>query len=807
MLEQTQALKRCLNPATLARDVKAILDHMKDVNLNLPLFLDAICWGDSSCEQCPVIQFQRTALMHSEELPGILARCHRPPRKHAKGNKAEGGKQALENFAIDCVSKMIDREMNNIAPIMKSPPSQMNTESLTSISFEDIMTELQSPSGCPTLWSVLRRASYCKRQEKRNSTKNPDLAVMMQICVASYCRSHHRCRIPKLLSMYLKVCGASARSLDVLHSFGLTMSHRWIYDGMETLANSSMKKLKKVIKNGVPWYISHDNLNIPFRVFEQRIDNQSHFDNGTAATIYLAKDLVIPPLSNPELCATRASGSEAPFRVFDVLQADTRAGADFHERDIRRVLRFLTDSPEFSFETYRWKDSDVFAPHSPVDQLPCGQEHITEQYMLATVHMEEASYAGNSDLIEEWFRQLGLDSEEEKKRTGTELVIPWIGDQLTVSRLRGLFNFRSEDFNAFDRMDYLLVTFGWFHTEMTFATSIHDQYLGTVSGHGLRQAFEVLKRKGLNTTSTKGPFHHHLEEAIFHVGEAHFRSCWLEEAGVDNIKALRSKAPEELRSLAERIIRFHASTEALVKHDQLEDGKQDEVRRHVTMWNRDVLRYFDLSDAIKYGDIGIMEQHLPHLLLRFTGGKNSKYALEICELLQGLWREWPEDAKNFIKRHCWLANSTGRRDGFCPIDMAQEHNVRDIKYTFSSLGPLATWDYLKKISPAIPTFRAVKDHIEFELRALGRGKRHTSPAKEDDIDKLSKIFTHAQLHRTVFSRKFKNKADKSPDFVAKGLDKILTTNYINTWWTNRTYMRETDNDWEDITTEQHDETV
>ncbi len=32
-----------------------------------------------------------------------------------------------------------------------------------------------------------------------------------------------------------------------------------------------------------------------------------------------------------------------------------------------------------------------------------------------------------------------------------------------------------------------------------------------------------------------------------------------------------------------------------------------------------------------------------------------------------------------VRRHCWLVNFTGKRDGFLAVDMAQEHNIKDIK--------------------------------------------------------------------------------------------------------------------------------
>ena len=43
-----------------------------------------------------------------------------------------------------------------------------------------------------------------------------------------------------------------------------------------------------------------------------------------------------------------------------------------------------------------------------------------------------------------------------------------------------------------------------------------------------------------------------------------------------------------------------------------------------------------LDHTIKQGDVGLMEDMLPTLIFRFMGGGNSKYAIEVLELLQGL---------------------------------------------------------------------------------------------------------------------------------------------------------------------------
>ncbi|KAJ6544930.1 hypothetical protein B0H10DRAFT_1638758, partial [Mycena sp. CBHHK59/15] len=77
--------------------VKNILKCMKEEGLPLPLFLDALCWGDSDCIADRTCVYARTLLMVSDELPGILDRWYKPPR--ASGARPAGGREALEQFA------------------------------------------------------------------------------------------------------------------------------------------------------------------------------------------------------------------------------------------------------------------------------------------------------------------------------------------------------------------------------------------------------------------------------------------------------------------------------------------------------------------------------------------------------------------------------------------------------------------------------------------------------------------------------------------------------------------------------------
>lgn len=93
-------------------------------------------------------------------------------------------------------------------------------------------------------------------------------------------------------------------------------------------------------------------------------------------------------------------------------------------------------------------------------------------------------------------------------------------------------------------------------------------------------------------------------------------------------------------------------------------------------------------------------------------------------------------SRKVVQDNCWLANTTGRWDGFFPLDQLQEHSNLWIKVIYSASGPNASWDYLKRITPLIPTLRAVADHIEDMYGTTTSGKRHHQVDHQKDIEVL-----------------------------------------------------------------------
>ncbi|KAH7890497.1 hypothetical protein F5I97DRAFT_1933786 [Phlebopus sp. FC_14] len=282
-----------------------------------------------------------------------------------------------------------------------------------------------------------------------------------------------------------------------------------------------------------------------------------------------------------------------------------------------------------------------------------------------------------------------------------------------------LYRFQGQDNNSFERMNWLVILFEWFHLVMAFANSLHKQYLGNTASHGLMHAFTLLEKKGLNTN---------LYDTICYVTEAHFRTCWKAVAGVKSLAELqsetKSKCPSQLQALVVDIVKKLVSSETLHHMYAYSDEDLNDILCASIMWNCDALRYVDLDDAIKSEDIGVMEETLLHLLFRFVGGNNSKYTIEVLELLQ-----------------CWLVNFTGKYHTHMPISKAQEYNIKAVK-----VGPNAPWDDMKRTKPAIPTLHAVHKYLERQIYTLQCGSSHTDPSQEHDLQTLDNVYQSSDIH-------------------------------------------------------------
>jgi hypothetical protein len=173
-VQNTQLLREGLQGKSLLTPVKHVLAVMDTLGINVPIFLDALSWGDSDCIQDAKTRYARSALMNSEELPGILRRWWKPPRTvTSRKKRARGARPVMEEFAVECAQDIINRELEAISGSLLSPAGEdIKEETFTSLIFNQMITDMMT--NAPTLWKLLRGLAYTPKQHKVNTEKNPD---------------------------------------------------------------------------------------------------------------------------------------------------------------------------------------------------------------------------------------------------------------------------------------------------------------------------------------------------------------------------------------------------------------------------------------------------------------------------------------------------------------------------------------------------------------------------------------------------------------------------------------------------------
>jgi len=91
------------------------------------------------------------------------------------------------------------------------------------------------------------------------------------------------------ISLYLKACGTSVKAFDTMSALGVTLTQKWALKAVEKLAKNKMNTLVNRVKT-TNFHTTHDNINRMFRVSHQRVGHNSHFDSGTAATVFIPPD-------------------------------------------------------------------------------------------------------------------------------------------------------------------------------------------------------------------------------------------------------------------------------------------------------------------------------------------------------------------------------------------------------------------------------------------------------------------------------------------------------------------------------------
>ena len=139
---RTENIRCLLDNQTLAEHVRSVIDFMKSIKINLLLFLWALSWNIPELVSDLDVTAERTALMLSDELLGILSHWCCPPRRHGFGICTKGAYETMNKFALDSVLELIKDEMGELEDELSSPQSDLSEETVLSIKWKDLIASV-----------------------------------------------------------------------------------------------------------------------------------------------------------------------------------------------------------------------------------------------------------------------------------------------------------------------------------------------------------------------------------------------------------------------------------------------------------------------------------------------------------------------------------------------------------------------------------------------------------------------------------------------------------------------------------------
>lgn len=170
-------------PEELRQKSLLVLDYMKNIGIDLPVFLDVVSWGDEESTANNRFRYERNALMTSIQLPCILERWADPPGENIGEGKIR--KQVFRDFVLKQVRKWIRKEMRRIKKAMSPPDDPFSKENISHVDLRGLIEYLRSEDGAPTLFYILRCAGWSEKQAARNTHKTPDNVGIFILCTVT----------------------------------------------------------------------------------------------------------------------------------------------------------------------------------------------------------------------------------------------------------------------------------------------------------------------------------------------------------------------------------------------------------------------------------------------------------------------------------------------------------------------------------------------------------------------------------------------------------------------------------------------
>ncbi|KAF5335492.1 hypothetical protein D9611_012206 [Ephemerocybe angulata] len=630
------------------------------------------------------------------------------------------------NFAV-----ILSTEMDKITKILQPEWNGDVSAVLAGFSLAGLLAA--STDIAPNLREIIR--GLLGYNEDQATRKKKDVVLAAVLSILAQCRNEKSSEVQTVTGVFLFACGAPRTMYDVLNHAGFCLSYTQTVTKIKGLAAERLELTRQVVRERA-CQIVYDNVNIAFRVGEQREDKKDHFDNGTTATL-------LPLYGVPY--------GSLPLSLIPPRKTRRIAYSFEPSTDYLPTLQQITEVEDCML----WHIEEILLEHYPSlqERLKACPEltppmvmaipvHKTEQYPLPAALIDESTITGTLEVIDHiFFKTLKL-SEDEVKAHGVFFVH---GDQLTCALLDTTSGSRRDDKVLADNPSrFVKPQMGLFHAKVAGTRCVANEFWGVANSKAawsLWKVNTVLSRKpisgGWGVKPKQLPPYQTIVELVLRLAltanvlDGYRLYCG---AGISlDVWVAGVKTHGDLRKVSRQVLEQLASGKRV--HELRTRAVRDPVLENIILFNRDALILRAFQAAIKRGDIGTVVNVLAYWMVMFRGtGKMPKYADILFTTLAGLKAMDPK--LRFDSLRNWLVNLSGKPNGFKEIDLLQEHHNFWLKIIYSAKGSNQSWKWLSLVSVCLFALRDVIKQVQRSFKTPYNGKKHTSPSIQADVAKL-----------------------------------------------------------------------
>ncbi|KAJ7875341.1 hypothetical protein B0H14DRAFT_3548964, partial [Mycena olivaceomarginata] len=681
----------------------------------------------------------------------------------------------VEKWALKVSLPVIAAEGEALADLLRPDTTREFTSRLETWSLDNMLAEamIAAPNLCELL-TLMGMTSDIGREDKK-------LVLITVLCMLAQSQNERANEFQEIMGIYFLACNTPRRQFDVLAHAGLTVSYGKALTDLKGLSAEGLARLRRMVQEKA-CMIVWDNLNIAFKVGEQRHNSKDTFENGTTVTLIVLYGVLRGEL---ELEILEPRTNRRP--VIDFEPMDTLPTAEHILQTRQSALWHVRHTLLTRFPALAAKFEEDLGEVPVVRAIPL---HQTVHLPAPAMKIDESSLDGTIEVIDTIVTRTLQFTAAGMRAHGVMFAG---GDLLSLNLTDKAIAARREDTELLDAYGrYLKGMLGLFHVKLSGSRGTVNEHWGEPNSKfpgSLWSQNSFLSRKAVSAgwkAKKLPPFRPTHELMLTLSLPAHILDGFRIYCGAESLDSwVKSDLSwHDIESVSEVVVQKLCSSSTVEELRQLPEAERDPQLENTILCNHDMLLLLIFTASIKSGDVGMVVNILAHWMVMFRGtGSMPKYADALFELIVNLKR-WPPSLRDAYLNN-WLVNLTGKIRAFKEIDLLQEHQNFWAKVVYNARGSNRSWDWLSMITVVIFNLRDVMRNVQSQFKIPHHGISHTSPKTAEDISRLQGWLESNKLQTYIKERPGKDTILRVRDLMVTGAA------YANTPGAFKNFRRET----------------